>query len=105
MTIDNILEYLFNNDNWFFVYSSFIFIMFIFTMLYGITIVKENQRGVVFRLGKLFRILEPGANFVIPYFDEVRYFNLAKQIPAWQSLSKDELNKKITEIIRNDPDL
>ena len=47
----------------------------------AICIVPQQEAYVVERLGKFRAILEPGLNFLIPFFDRVAYKHTQKEIP------------------------
>jgi regulator of protease activity HflC (stomatin/prohibitin superfamily) len=42
----------------------------------GLRIIKQYERGVVFRLGKLSSIKEPGLNVIIPFIDQMRRIDM-----------------------------
>jgi regulator of protease activity HflC (stomatin/prohibitin superfamily) len=37
----------------------------------GVAIVREYERGVVFRLGKIRKVRDPGIRFMIPFADDM----------------------------------
>jgi regulator of protease activity HflC (stomatin/prohibitin superfamily) len=47
----------------------------------GICIVPQQDAWVVERLGKFKRVLEPGLNIIIPFFDRVAYKHSLKEVP------------------------
>ena len=59
--------------------------------------VKENERLVVFRLGKYLGVFPPGLNIVIPFLDKRVRVNV-EQIPGWEALSEEELRERAVEI-------
>lgn len=64
-------------------------LVFIVALFLSLKIINQNQRGVLFRLGRLERILEPGLFFIVPVVDRVRKVDLNARIPEWQLLSKE----------------
>ena len=48
-----------------------IFILLIGFIIPGIRIINQYERGVVLRLGKFSRILDPGFRVIIPYIDKM----------------------------------
>ena len=42
----------------------------------GFRIIKQYERGVIFRLGKLSSIKEPGLNIIIPLIDQMRRIDM-----------------------------
>ena len=61
-------------------------------------VIKENKRGVVFRLGKFHEILNPGFHLIMPFIDECKLIDINEEIPNWNSFSEEDLNSKIEEI-------
>src|SRR3954471_961421 len=53
-------------------------IVFIFE---GVRIVPQQNAWVVERLGKFFRVLEPGLNLIVPFFDRIAYKHSLKEFP------------------------
>lgn len=61
----------------------------------SIKIVKENERIIVFRLGRFFNILGPGIVVIIPIVDAYKKVNLNELYPGWQHLNSQDLKEKI----------
>ena len=59
--------------------------------------VKETERLVVFRLGKLLRVDGSGLALLIPFVDKAVKVNI-ENIPKWRRLSKNELEEKAVEM-------
>ncbi|MBN1184304.1 MAG: hypothetical protein JXB49_18585 [Bacteroidales bacterium] len=75
-----------------------IFLMMIF-ILPSLSIIKENERVVIFRLGRFYQIQGPGLAFALPFLDKKNKIDLDKCIPGWQGYQKDDLYKKIKEYV------
>ena len=92
---DNFLDSLLNSK-----------IIFIIVILLAIALsirkIKLNERGVIFRLERFFKIVEPGVIFVIPFVDKMIKVNLNDRLPGWYDLKEDELNEKVKEIVITD---
>lgn len=61
----------------------------------GMAIVRQYERGVVFRLGKLKSVREPGWRFMIPLADKMRKVSLrtvTMPIPSQQVITKDNVS-------------
>lgn len=61
----------------------------------GMAIVRQYERGVVFRLGKLRGVREPGWRFMIPLADKMRKVSLrtvTMPIPSQQVITKDNVS-------------
>jgi regulator of protease activity HflC (stomatin/prohibitin superfamily) len=81
-----------------------LFIIFLIIILAkAIKIVREDQRLVIFRLGRFFTIAGPGLVLVIPIVDKGLKVNLPGNIPGWRGYSKDELDEKIRTFVLNQP--
>jgi len=78
-------------------------ILLIIILAKGIKIAREDQRLVIFRLGRLFTIAGPGLVLLIPVIDKGVKVKLAENIPGWQGYSKSELEEKIRAFVLNHP--
>ncbi|NKQ51839.1 slipin family protein [Amycolatopsis sp. K13G38] len=61
----------------------------------GIAIVRQYQRGVVFRFGRIRPVREPGIRFMIPLVDRMRKVSLrtvTMPIPSQQVITKDNVS-------------
>jgi regulator of protease activity HflC (stomatin/prohibitin superfamily) len=61
----------------------------------GVAIVRQYERGVVFRLGKLRNVREPGMRFMIPLVDRMRKVSLrtvTMPIPSQQVITRDNVS-------------
>jgi len=61
--------------------ATFIVAMFIVLVAEGVRIVPQQNAWVVERFGKFFRVLEPGLNLIVPFFDRVAYRHSLKEVP------------------------
>jgi regulator of protease activity HflC (stomatin/prohibitin superfamily) len=59
----------------------FVIAMFVVFVFEGVRIVPQQNAWVVERLGKFSRILEPGLNLIVPFFDRVAYRHSLKEVP------------------------
>ncbi|MGZ5079957.1 MAG: SPFH domain-containing protein [Usitatibacter sp.] len=59
----------------------FLFAMFVVVAFEGVRIVPQQNAWVVEHLGKFQRVLEPGLNFINPFFARVAYRHSLKEIP------------------------
>ncbi len=62
-------------------------------------VLEKNHRGVLFRLGRFEKILEPGFHLVLPYFDRLFKVNVDDKIPMWKGLTAEELEEKLKEAV------
>ena len=77
-------------------YSTFIFVIIVaVTVFKGVKIVPQGAKWVIQRLGKYNSTLNPGLNFIIPYFDRVAYKVTTKDIvldiPSQDVITKDNV--------------
>jgi regulator of protease activity HflC (stomatin/prohibitin superfamily) len=59
----------------------FVIAMIIVLVVEGVRIVPQQNAWVVERLGKFFRVLEPGFNVIVPFIDRVAYRHSLKEVP------------------------
>ena len=61
----------------------------------GVAIVRQYERGVVFRFGRIRKVREPGIRFMIPLVDNMRKVSLrtiTKPIQSQQIITKDNVS-------------
>ena len=61
----------------------------------GVAIVRQYERGVVFRFGRIRPVREPGIRFMIPLVDRMRKVSLrtvTMPIPSQQVITKDNVS-------------
>jgi regulator of protease activity HflC (stomatin/prohibitin superfamily) len=61
----------------------------------GIAVVRQYERGVVFRLGKVRKVREPGMRFMIPLVDRMRKVSLrtvTMPVPSQQIITRDNVS-------------
>lgn len=68
-------------------------VLVIVTIALGVRTVPQGRKDVVQRLGKYYKTLNPGLNFIIPYMDAVPYKVTTKDIvldiPSQEVITKD----------------
>ncbi|OHB25283.1 MAG: band 7 domain-containing protein [Parcubacteria group bacterium RIFOXYD2_FULL_52_8] len=77
-----------------------IFVVF-FIVLPGLKIVQQYQKGVVFRLGKIVGVREPGLNWIIPYIDVMRkvdFRTITLPIPPQKIITKDNVSVDVSAV-------
>ena len=74
----------------------FLLIIVIITILAGLRIINQYERGVVFRLGKVRPVIkEPGLRVIIPYIDQMRKVSLrivTLPIESQKIITKDNVS-------------
>lgn len=84
--------------------GSMIFFTFlaIIIIIKSLKIVKEYERGVVFRLGRLLRAKGPGLFILIPFIDSmvlVDLRTLTLDVPAQDVITKDNVPVKVNAVV------
>jgi len=77
-------------------------IIVVLFILYGLKVIQEYQRGVLFTLGKFQRVMKPGLKFVIPIiqtFQKVDMRVKAVDVPDQEAMTKDNISTKINAVI------
>ena len=65
----------------------------------SVKIIREDERVVIFRLGRYLGIGGPGVIIKYPFVDKIVKVNLTKSVTGWQTLSKETLDEKIKSIV------
>lgn len=74
-------------------------IVVIFLLALSLKVVRETQRVVVYRVGKLKGIFGPGIVWVFPFIDKVITIELNQALPEWRGMSELERIKRLREQI------
>lgn len=78
-----------------------LFLFIVFVILPGLRIVQQYQIGVVFRLGKIIGIRQPGLNWIIPYIDQMRKVDtrtVTLPIPPQKIITKDNVSVDVSAV-------
>jgi regulator of protease activity HflC (stomatin/prohibitin superfamily) len=68
----------------------------------SVYILKEYERGVVLRFGKLSAIKEPGIRFVVPFIDELTRVDqrmITMDVPTQDVITRDNVSIKVNAVI------
>ena len=68
----------------------------------GAAIVREYQRGVVFRLGKVRGVRGPGLHFMIPLVDRLQKVNMqtvAMGVPGQDGITSDNVSVRVDAVV------
>jgi len=85
--------------------SPAIFFLIVFLIILGaaaIKILREYERGVVFRLGRLIGAKGPGLIFIIPGIDKLLRVSLrivALEIPSQEVITRDNISIKVNAVV------
>lgn len=81
---------------------SFVIPVVIFLVILSVRIVQQYETGVVFRLGKYSRTLQPGLNLIIPILEWTRVVDMritTQDIPKQQVITKDNVPVSINGVV------
>jgi regulator of protease activity HflC (stomatin/prohibitin superfamily) len=79
-----------------------VIIFFIFILSAAIKILREYERGVIFRLGRLIPFKGPGIIFLIPIVDRMVRVSLrvvAMEVPSQDVITRDNVSIKVSAVI------
>ncbi len=88
MTLESILDFLPNGSIGWIILAVFLFVI----LFKGVKFVPQSEKHVVERFGRLRKVMGPGPNFIVPFFDVVRHevSILERQLPT---ASQDAITK------------
>ncbi len=81
------------------------FVVTLFVFIFGFNAlwrVRPFEKGLVERLGKFNRLLDPGLNFVLPFIDTVRKVDMREQVidvPPQEVITKDNVGVTVDAVI------
>lgn len=76
-------------------------IIVLVVMAFGLRIVQQYERGVVFRLGRVVRVKDPGLRVIIPIVDVMRKVNMriiTLAVPGQQVITKDNVSISVAAV-------
>ncbi len=68
-------------------------------IIISLKILREDERLVIIRLGRFFKITGPGIVVILPLIDRDIRVNFDTDLPGWQHLSKVELDQKMKAFV------
>ncbi len=86
-------------------FGAFIFVLVVFVVIIianAIRILREYERGVVFRLGRLIGVKGPGIIFLIPIVDKMVKVSLrtvVMDVPPQDIITKDNVSIKVNAVV------
>jgi len=83
-----------------------VFFMTIVLFMFGIRILNEYERGVVFRLGRYVGIREAGFRWIIPGVDRMVRISLREivmDVPAQEVITLDNVSVKVNAVLYQGP--
>jgi regulator of protease activity HflC (stomatin/prohibitin superfamily) len=73
------------------------------TIILSLKTLREDERLVIIRLGRFFKIAAPGIVMILPLIDRGIRVDLNRDLPGWTGLSKIELDEKIKAFVLSKP--
>ncbi len=80
----------------------FLLIILLLVIIPGIRIINQYERGVVLRLGKYSRTLDPGFRVIIPYLDKMVKVDVRTtpmDIPKQEVITKDNVTVNVDAVV------
>ena len=87
------------------VYGAFLFVVIVFAIIIisnAIRILREYERGVIFRLGRIIAVKGPGIIFLIPLVDKMVKVSLRTvvlDVPPQDVITKDNVSIKVNAVV------
>ncbi|TAN33390.1 slipin family protein [Patescibacteria group bacterium] len=78
-----------------------IIVIAVIVIFWGLRIVQQYQKGVVFRLGKIVRVKEPGLSWIIPIIEQMRkvdFRTVTLPIPPQKIITKDNVSVDVSAV-------
>src|SRR5512135_709652 len=85
--------------------AAFVFVLIVFAVIIianAIRILREYERGVIFRLGRLVGVKGPGIIFLIPIVDrmvKVSLRTVVMDVPPQDVITKDNVSIKVNAVV------
>jgi regulator of protease activity HflC (stomatin/prohibitin superfamily) len=79
-----------------------VFIIAVFLLISGIKIIREYQRAVIFRLGRMVPPRGPGIIFVVPFVEKMVRIDLRTltlEVPPQDVITKDNVSVKVSAVL------
>ncbi len=76
-------------------------IIVVLAVIFGLRIVQQYERGVIFRLGRVVKVKEPGLRVIIPLIDVMRKVNMriiTLAVPGQQVITKDNVSISVAAV-------
>jgi regulator of protease activity HflC (stomatin/prohibitin superfamily) len=84
------------------IYIGIIVVVAFILILMAVKIVKEYERGVIFRLGRLVGAKGPGLFFIIPFVDSMVKVDLrvvTMDVPSQEVITKDNVTVRVNAVV------
>lgn len=77
-------------------------LVLVLVIIPGVRIINQYERGVVQRLGRFHKILEPGFHIIIPYIDTLRNVDVRTtpmDVPKQEVITKDNVTVNVDAVV------
>ena len=77
-------------------------LFFLLIIISGVRIINQYERGVVQRLGRFRKILEPGLHVIIPYIDTMQNIDVRTtpmDVPKQEVITKDNVTVNVDAVV------
>jgi regulator of protease activity HflC (stomatin/prohibitin superfamily) len=84
------------------VFLGFVFVVILLLMFSAINILREYERGVIFALGRYWKVKGPGLILVIPFFQQMVRVDLrtiVMDVPSQDVISKDNVSVRVNAVV------
>lgn len=79
-----------------------VIVLIILLLVFGLKIVSQYERGIVFRLGRLRPIAQPGLHFVVPVFERMEKVDtrvVTLTIPPQEVITEDNVPARVNAVV------
>jgi regulator of protease activity HflC (stomatin/prohibitin superfamily) len=73
-----------------------------FLIISGLRVIKEYERGVIFRLGRFAEVKGAGLNWIVPFLDNMVKVDVrvvARDVPPQDVITRDNVSLKVSAVI------
>lgn len=84
------------------IFNFFIFALLFLTLVNGIRVLREYERGVVFFLGRFYKVKGPGLILIIPILQQmvkVTKRTIVLDVPPQDLISKDNISVRVNAVV------
>ena len=77
-------------------------LVFLLVVIPGVRVINQYERGVVQRLGRFRKILDPGLHVIIPYIDTMRNVDVRTtpmDVPKQEVITKDNVTVNVDAVV------
>lgn len=71
-------------------------------LLLSVRVVKQYQRGVHFRLGKIMKVKDPGLTMILPWLDRLKKIDMrtiTHNVPGQDVITKDNISVRVSAVL------